>query len=69
MNEKQIDRLKLLRAEYEFSNTVCDPVSFAQKQKNLLHRIAEFLIEPLEEYEENLKIKQESAIQENHSNG
>lgn len=52
MNEKEIQRLRKLRTVYLCASLVCDPIDFMNRQKRLLHEIAEILLEPLEEYEE-----------------
>lgn len=58
-NESALDRLKILRTYYDMALNVCDPITYALRQQNLLHEIAEYLIKPLQEHElaERSKLK------------
>lgn len=60
MNEQELDRLRHLRLHYDKAMNICDPVTHALRQQNLLHEIAEYLIRPLQEYEfaERSKLEQ-----------
>lgn len=53
MNELELKRLRELRSIYEYSLGICDPVDFLQRKKILLEKIAEFLLEPLNDYEKS----------------
>lgn len=44
-------RILQLRASYDMALKAPDPVSYAYWNQNLLHSIAEFLIQPLQEHE------------------
>jgi len=50
--KKLIENLKKLKRQYEYAKSICDPVDFAQRQKNLLYQVCDFLIRPLDEMEE-----------------
>ena len=50
-NEYELKRISELRAVYDHAMIVCDPVEYKFRQQNLLHTIAEYLIQPLQLHE------------------
>jgi len=53
----EVQRLKYLKQVYEFSERICDPLTYIQRKKDLLHVVVEFLLEYLKEHEESQKDK------------
>lgn len=51
MNKKDLSRLQNLKRVYEYSQRVCDPYEFANRQKILLEYVVKHLLEPLFEEE------------------
>ncbi len=51
MDDSVLERLRRLRKHYDFALGVCDPIDFAQRQKDLVYAIVEHLIQPLQLHE------------------
>jgi len=60
MNNEEIRRLTELRNAYEYSQCICDPIDFAQRQKELLQVTVRILLEPLYEYEKSKRLSNEN---------
>ena len=65
--ELELERLRELREAYDRSLLVCDPITHAWRNQNLLHALTEYLIRPLQEYEyaEKSKFLQDENPDEN----
>ena len=51
IEDKELERLQKLCWIYNESRRVCDPVEYVYRQQKLIHAIAEYLLEPLNEME------------------
>jgi hypothetical protein len=47
-----MDELNKLDQIYQHARQICDPIDFAQRQKNLLYAVCDFLLKPLNDIEE-----------------
>ncbi len=53
MDNKSLEKLKELRKTYSSAISICDPITFQQRQKILLYEMCEFLLLELDEYEDS----------------
>lgn len=51
MEQNEIERLIILRDQFKWSESVCDPIEYLFKKKILLNLIVEHLLKPLEDHE------------------
>jgi hypothetical protein len=54
MND-ELRSIRKLDSIYKHTQLVCDPIEYVKRHKNLLYAIAEYLLLPLREAEEEVK--------------
>lgn len=47
-----LDDLDKLDCAYQKARQICDPIDFAQRQKNLVYAICDYLLRPINEIKE-----------------
>jgi hypothetical protein len=58
-----MNELNKLDQIYRYATAVCDPIDFAQRQKNLMYAICDFLLKPLNDIKENENKETGEAIE------
>lgn len=51
MDEKELNKLIAIRQIYDSALSICDPVEYSLRQRDLLYALADYIIQPLQEYE------------------